>query len=596
MGLISDLPATVTAIKNPSSKIVYDEHNHERYPPGDPSKRAFAYFVLTGGSKDVLALASLEVDLSSIEPGTTVTVKWRGKPVFIRHRTEEDIKLANSVDVASLRDPQDDSARVKNPEWLVVVGVCTHLRCIPLPNAGDFGGWFCPCHGSHYDISDLPATVTAIKNPSSKIVYDEHNHERYPPGDPSKRAFAYFVLTGGSKDVLALASLEVDLSSIEPGTTVTVKWRGKPVFIRHRTEEDIKLANSVDVASLRDPQDDSARVKNPEWLVVVGVCTHLRCIPLPNAGDFGGWFCPCHGSHYDISGRIRKGPAPFNLEVPTYTLDEESYWLDENLIYYGHNTPEPGEARLKRTFSYIYIYKIEENQKKLSTQSLENDANGAAAFIIRSENARQVMNSFRNSNTDGRTLSISSSFIDHIRGFSTGTLAPGHEIGQISDLPATVTAIKNPSSKIVYDEHNHERYPPGDPSKRAFAYFVLTGGRFVDASLARLLVLKFVLSMSASKDVLALASLEVDLSSIEPGTTVTVKWRGKAVFIRHRTEEDIKLANSVDVASLRDPQDDSARVKNPEWLVVVGVCTHLGCIPLPNAGDFGGWFCPCNLW
>lgn len=203
-----------------------------------------------------------------------------------------------------------------------------------------------PAHDSL--ISDILPTVAAVKNPTSKIVYDEHNHERYPPGDPSKRAFAYFVLTGGrfvyaslirllvlkfvlsmsaSKDVLALASLEVDLSSIEPGSTVTVKWRGKPVFIRRRTEDDIKLANSVDISSLRDPQEDSARVKNPEWLVVVGVCTHLGCIPLPNAGDFGGWFCPCHGSHYDISGRIRKGPAPYNLEVPTYSFMEDNKLL-----------------------------------------------------------------------------------------------------------------------------------------------------------------------------------------------------------------------------------------------------------------------------
>ncbi|XP_008797144.2 cytochrome b-c1 complex subunit Rieske-4, mitochondrial-like [Phoenix dactylifera] len=204
----------------------------------------------------------------------------------------------------------------------------------------------------HQDVglADLPATVAAVKNPTSKIVYDEHNHQRFPPGDPSKRAFAYFVLSGGrfvyasllrllilkfvlsmsaSKDVLAMASLEVDLSSIDPGSTVTVKWRGKPVFIRRRTENDIKLVNSVDVASLRDPQEDSARVKNPEWLVVVGVCTHLGCIPLPNAGDFGGWFCPCHGSHYDASGRIRKGPAPFNLEVPTYIF------LDENKLLIG---------------------------------------------------------------------------------------------------------------------------------------------------------------------------------------------------------------------------------------------------------------------
>ncbi|CAH9080253.1 unnamed protein product [Cuscuta europaea] len=196
--------------------------------------------------------------------------------------------------------------------------------------------------------SDLPPTLAAIKNPTSKIVYDECNHERFPPGDPSKRAFAYFVLTGGrfvyaslvrllvlkfvlsmsaSKDVLALASIEVDLSSIEPGTTVTVKWRGKPVFIRRRTEDDIKTANTVDVGSLRDPQQDAERVKNPEWLVVIGVCTHLGCIPLPNAGDFGGWFCPCHGSHYDVSGRIRKGPAPYNLEVPTYSFLEESKLL-----------------------------------------------------------------------------------------------------------------------------------------------------------------------------------------------------------------------------------------------------------------------------
>ncbi|XP_074309207.1 cytochrome b-c1 complex subunit Rieske-4, mitochondrial-like [Silene latifolia] len=196
--------------------------------------------------------------------------------------------------------------------------------------------------------SDVPATIAAIKNPSAKITYDEYNHERYPPGDPSKRAFAYFVLTGGrfvyaslvrllvlkfvlsmsaSKDVLALASLEVDLSSIEPGSTVTVKWRGKPVFIRRRTEDDIKLANSVDISSLRDPQPDADRVQDPEWLIVIGVCTHLGCIPLPNAGDFQGWFCPCHGSHYDISGRIRKGPAPLNLEVPTYKFLEDNKLL-----------------------------------------------------------------------------------------------------------------------------------------------------------------------------------------------------------------------------------------------------------------------------
>ncbi|GJU15257.1 cytochrome b-c1 complex subunit Rieske-4, mitochondrial-like protein [Tanacetum coccineum] len=133
---------------------------------------------------------------------------------------------------------------------------------------------------------------------------------------------------------------------------------------------------------------------------------------------------------------------------------------------------------------------------------------------------------------------------------STGSIAPTYDLG--FDIPPTVAAIKNPTSKIVYDEHNHERYPPCDPSKHAFAYFVLTGGRFVYVSLIRLLVLKFVLSMFKSKDVLSLASLEVDLGSIEPGTTVTVKWHRKPVFIRRRINDDVKLANSVDVNSLRD--------------------------------------------
>ena len=185
----------------------------------------------------------------------------------------------------------------------------------------------------------------ALKNPSNAMTYDTTNHERYPVGDPSKKAFTYFVLTGGrfiyasalrllllkfilsmsaSKDVLALASVEVDISKIEPGNTVTIKWRGKPVFIRHRTEADIAKANDVNLHDLRDPQEDSLRVQKPEWLVLVGVCTHLGCVPLPNAGDYGGWFCPCHGSHYDISGRARKGPAPYNLEVPTYKFLDDS--------------------------------------------------------------------------------------------------------------------------------------------------------------------------------------------------------------------------------------------------------------------------------
>jgi ubiquinol-cytochrome c reductase iron-sulfur subunit len=106
-------------------------------------------------------------------------------------------------------------------------------------------------------------------------------------------------------------------------TQVIIKWRGKPVFIRHRTESEIKEAEDTKWESLRDPQPDSDRVQKPEWLIMLGVCTHLGCVPIGEAGDFGGWFCPCHGSHYDISGRIRKGPAPLNLEIPQYDFPEE---------------------------------------------------------------------------------------------------------------------------------------------------------------------------------------------------------------------------------------------------------------------------------
>ena len=124
-------------------------------------------------------------------------------------------------------------------------------------------------------------------------------------------------------DTLALSSTEVDLEPIEEGMSITVVWRGKPVFIRHRTADEIKTAQADDKAQLPHPEKDAERVKKPEWLIMVGVCTHLGCIPLGNKqgeakGDYNGWFCPCHGSHYDTSGRIRKGPAPLNLPVPEY--------------------------------------------------------------------------------------------------------------------------------------------------------------------------------------------------------------------------------------------------------------------------------------
>ncbi|MEE8394403.1 MAG: ubiquinol-cytochrome c reductase iron-sulfur subunit [Rhodospirillales bacterium] len=129
-------------------------------------------------------------------------------------------------------------------------------------------------------------------------------------------------------DILALSSTEIDLSPIEVGQAVTVVWQGKPVFIRHRTEEEISAARKVDMSALFDPEADEERVKNSEWLIMIGICTHLGCIPLGQGttdfkGDFGGWFCPCHGSHFDTSGRIRKGPAPLNLVVPEYAFIDD---------------------------------------------------------------------------------------------------------------------------------------------------------------------------------------------------------------------------------------------------------------------------------
>ena len=129
--------------------------------------------------------------------------------------------------------------------------------------------------------------------------------------------------------VKALATTEVDISTVGLGKTITVLWRGKPVFIRRRTQEEISKAQNVNLEELKDPQKDEDRVKKQEWLIMTGVCTHLGCVPLGEKGDFGGWFCPCHGSHYDTSGRIRKGPAPTNLEIPKYEF------VDNNTIKIG---------------------------------------------------------------------------------------------------------------------------------------------------------------------------------------------------------------------------------------------------------------------
>lgn len=165
------------------------------------------------------------------------------------------------------------------------------------------------------------------------------------PDNLAKKTFSYMVLGGvggmttayvakntvssllgtmsPSADVLALSRIEVDLSAIPEGKHVVFKWRGKPLFVWHRTPNQIDAARDTDLSQLRDPQHDDDRIKRPEWLILLGVCTHLGCVPIANAGDYGGYFCPCHGSHYDGSGRIRQGPAPANLEVPEYFFQDD---------------------------------------------------------------------------------------------------------------------------------------------------------------------------------------------------------------------------------------------------------------------------------
>ncbi len=134
-----------------------------------------------------------------------------------------------------------------------------------------------------------------------------------------------------SADVLALAQIDVDISAIQPGQAVKTIWRKQPIFIRQLTMPEIQAANAVDVGSLRDPQSLAERTKpgKPQWLITLGVCTHLGCVPLgaaegENRGEYGGYFCPCHGSHYDTAARIRKGPAPLNLEVPEYEFTSDT--------------------------------------------------------------------------------------------------------------------------------------------------------------------------------------------------------------------------------------------------------------------------------
>ena len=171
-----------------------------------------------------------------------------------------------------------------------------------------------------------------VRNTGIRALADNHK-------DPKNRRDFIFVASGAVAAVgaaavvwplinqlnpdastLALASIEFDLSSIEEGQSVTITWRGLPVFVRHRTAAEVAEAQAVPLSDLKDPQTDEERTKpgHEPWLIMIANCTHLGCVPIGQSGDFDGWFCPCHGSHYDTAGRIRQGPAPKNLVVPPY--------------------------------------------------------------------------------------------------------------------------------------------------------------------------------------------------------------------------------------------------------------------------------------
>jgi ubiquinol-cytochrome c reductase iron-sulfur subunit len=143
-------------------------------------------------------------------------------------------------------------------------------------------------------------------------------------------AHKYIMVMSAAKDILAMASTEIELGGVPEGSSVTMKWRGKPLFVRHRTQQQIDDMNNTDLGGLRDKETDAERCLNQKYLICLGVCTHLGCVPLADVGNYvGGYFCPCHGSHYDASGRIRQGPAPLNLEVPPIT------YLEEKLVKVG---------------------------------------------------------------------------------------------------------------------------------------------------------------------------------------------------------------------------------------------------------------------
>ncbi|CAG0894215.1 unnamed protein product [Cyprideis torosa] len=380
---------------------------------------------------------------------------------------------------------------------------------------------------------------------------------------------AHLASMNPSAGVLAMSSTEVNLKDVPEGKQVTVSWRGKPLFVRHRTPEEIKEANEVDITKLRDPQEDKYRVQDPKFLIVIGVCTHLGCIPMPYVGDFNGYYCPCHGSHYDTSARIRKGPAPYNLEVPSYVF------------------LTPTTIRVTVCIAF---------RKMLgSLRSCVTRTTVAVPSLVTPVTSTPFITPPKKYSEAEVTPTLAKS----IKLTDGAFLSPKHLCGltSTSQVRLSHTDLSPPS----FDDYrkkstlNPNVYSADtEDQRKLFSYaqsFVLgvTGGYT-----AKAIVSKFVYSMSASAGVLAMASVEVDLSDVPEGKSVTMTWRGKPLFVRHRTAEEIDRESKVSMENLRDPETDADRVKDPRYLIVIGVCTHLGCVPVPNVGDYKGYYCPCH--
>eukprot|EP00889_Picochlorum_renovo_P005145 jgi/Picre1/32175/NNA_007521.t1 len=314
---------------------------------------------------------------------------------------------------------------------------------------------------------------------------------------------------------------------------------------------------AYDFHTLREqhPSMARSRMMNQAWYSVFTCST--------------GWFCGVKPLHRFASLRIKKTASSDWTEVPVPSSVRALVAL--NVLTYGGGRD---------------IWGLD-NEKHLAKKDLQppfyNDGlieivgfkDGWHTAMVMGERGRYTKcNSFSRVDLGKRSFAS-----DAVSNTSEGSVT----LGNVDGLTPTVHAIKNPTPNIEYDSSNHDRFAPGDTSKRAFTYFVLTGGRFIYASAIRLAVLKFILSMTASKDVLALANLEVDLSNIEAGQTVTVKWRGKPVFIRHRTEEDIQLANDVELAENNNNVTDSGRVQ--PWRTVLETDPNLGP-PVVALGKF----------